>query len=74
MEKLHSIICVSIENLKKLKHHTFQKRALVLSIICSKYKNDGENILKEEESIETLKIFGLIKKYIITLKRWLKKT
>ena len=32
----------------------------VLSIICSKCKNEEENILKVEESIEILKIPGLI--------------
>ena len=45
---------VSIANLKNLKYHT-----LVLSIICSKYKNDDKKIFKEEESIEILKILGL---------------
>ena len=52
---------VSIENLKNLKHNTSWKRkTLVLSIICSKYKNEDEKIFKEEESIEILKILDLI--------------
>ena len=33
-----------------------------------------KKIFKEEESIEILKILGLIKKFVITLKIWLKKT
>ena len=37
------------------------KKTLVLSIICSKYENEDEKIIKEEELIETLEIFGLTK-------------
>ena len=32
----------------------------VLSITCSKYQKEDEKIFEEEESIEILKIFGLI--------------
>ena len=32
----------------------------VFSIICNKCKNEDEKIFKEEESIEILKILGLI--------------
>ena len=35
-------------------------KTLVLSTICSKYKNEDEKIFKEEESIEILKILRLI--------------
>ena len=35
-------------------------KTLVLSIIWSKRKNENEKIFKEEESIEILKILGLI--------------
>ena len=35
-------------------------KTLVLSIIWSKCKNENEKIFKEEESIEILKILGLI--------------
>ena len=51
---------VSTENLKILKYHTFLKKTLVLSIICSKCKNEDEKIFTEEELIEILKILGLI--------------
>ena len=45
--------------MKNLKYHTFYKK-IFLSIICSKCKNEDEKIFKEEESIEILKISGLI--------------
>ena len=35
------------------------EKTIVLSIICSKCKNEDEKIFKEEESIEILKILGL---------------
>ena len=50
---------VSIENLKTL-NNTILKKTLALSVICSKCKNEDQKIFKEEESIETLKIVGLI--------------
>ena len=37
------------------------RKKLVLSITCSKCNNEDEKIFKEEESIEILKILGLIK-------------
>ena len=51
----------SIENIKILKYHTFSKKILVFSIICSKWENEEEKMFKEEESIEILKIYGLFK-------------
>ena len=50
----------SIENLKNLKY-TFLKKT-VLSIMCSKCKNENEKLFKEEESIsiEISKITALI--------------
>ena len=35
-------------------------KTLVHSIICSKYKDEDEKLFKEEESIEILKVLGLI--------------
>ena len=49
------LFAASIENLKNLKYH-----ASVLSIICSKFKNEDEKVFKESESVEILKIPGLI--------------
>ena len=43
-----------IENLTILKYHTFSKKTLVLSITCSKGKNEDEKIFKEKESVEAL--------------------
>ena len=43
----------SINNLEK---------RLVLFVICSKCKIEDQKIFKEEDSIETLKILGLIEK------------
>ena len=58
------IDCVIFGKYRKFKNpkisYIFQK-ALVLSIIWSKNKNEDEKIFKEEESIEILKILGLIK-------------
>ena len=67
--------------MKELKYGKFEKpkisylleKTLVLSIICSKYKNEDEKLFKEEKSNEILKIIGLIEN-IITLKLSLKKT
>ena len=52
---------VSTESLKFLKYHNFFKKALLFSIICSKFKNEDEQLFKEKESIEILKILSLIK-------------
>ena len=41
---------------------TYFQKKLALSIICIKCEYEDEKIFKEEESIEILKIFGLIKK------------
>ena len=46
------------KNLKNLKDILDEK--LVLSIICNKCKNEDEKVFKDEESIEILKILGLI--------------
>ena len=54
MENYVALFVANTENLNILKYH-----ALVLSIICSKYKNEDEKIFNEE-SIEILKIPDLI--------------
>ena len=60
MKKLYCIICGKYRKFEKLKISNILEKKLVLSIICSKYKNEDENIFKEEESIEMPKILGLI--------------
>ena len=62
-KKIETIYCVIYG-----KHRKFEKpkilypwrKTFVVSIFWSKYKNEGEKILKEEKSIEILKILGLI--------------
>ena len=46
--------------MKNLKYHTSFKKTLVFSIIYSKCKNEDERFFKDEESIEILKVLGLI--------------
>ena len=50
----------SIENLKNLKTLYLLEKTLVLSIIFNKCKIEDEKMFKEKESIEILKILGLI--------------
>ena len=60
MKKCIALVAVSIEILKNLKYHTSFEKTLVFSIICSKCKNEDERFFKDEESIEILKVLGLI--------------
>ena len=60
MKKLYCLICGKNRKLEKSKISYFLEKTLVLSIICSKCKNEDEKIFKEEESSEILKILGLI--------------
>ena len=43
-----ALFVVTVENLENLKYHTFWKKTLVISISCSKCKNEDEKIFKEE--------------------------
>ena len=60
MEKLFCVIFGKYRKFEKPKISYLLEKTLVLSIICSKCKNEDEKIFKEEESIEILKILGLI--------------
>ena len=60
MKNLYSVICGKYIKFQKPKILYLLEKALVLSIICNKCKNEDEKISKEKESIEILKIFGLI--------------
>ena len=62
MEELYCVICGKYRKFEKPKISYLLEKTLVLSIICSKCKNEDEKIFKEEESIEILKILGLIEK------------
>ena len=60
MKKSCCIICGKYRKFEKPKISDIYKKT-VLSIICSKCKNEGEKIFKEEESIKISKIVGLFK-------------
>ena len=61
MKKVCCVNCGKYRKFKKSKISYISEKTLVLSINCCKCENEDEKILKEEESIEVLKIFGLIK-------------
>ena len=60
MKKLYCVICGKYRKFEKPKISYLLEKTLVLSIICSKCKNEDEKLFKEEESIEILKIIRLI--------------
>ena len=60
MKKLYCVISGKYRKFEKPKISYLLEKTLVLSIICSKCKNEDEKLFKEEESIEVLKILGLI--------------
>ena len=59
MNKLYCIIYGQYRKLEK-PNVIYLIKILVLSIICSKCKNDEGKIFKEKESIEILNILGLL--------------
>ena len=70
MKKIYFIQCKKYEKFKNLKiSYTFDKTSVV-SIICVKCGSKDEKIFKEGQSIEILKIDGLVpNKYIIISKK-----
>ena len=56
MKKLFCVICSKYRKFEKNKMSYLLEKILVLSIICSKCKNEDE----DKDSIETLKILRLI--------------
>ena len=60
MKKLYWVICGKYRKFEKPQIPYLLEKTLVFSIICSKCKNEDEKLFKEEESIEILKILGLI--------------
>ena len=60
MKKLYYVVYGKYRKFEKPKISYLLEKTLVLSIICSKCKNEGEKTFKKEESIEILKIPGLI--------------
>ena len=60
MKKLYCLIFGKYKKFEKPKISSLIEKALVLSISCSKCKNEDEQLFKEEKPTETLKILGLI--------------
>ena len=60
MKKSYCVICGKYRKFEKPKISYLLEKILALSIICSKCKNEDEKIFKGEESIDILKILGLI--------------
>ena len=54
------VICGKYRNFEQTKIPYILKKALALSVICNKCKNEDEQIFKEKESVIILKILGLI--------------
>ena len=52
MKKLYCVACGKYRGFEKPKISYILDKTLVLSIVCSKCKNEDEKIFKEEESIE----------------------
>ena len=60
MKKLYWVIFGKYRKFEKPKISYLLKKALLLSIISSKCNNGYERIFTEEDSIQILKVFGLI--------------
>ena len=60
MEKLYCFICGKYRKFGKPKISYLLEKTLVLCIISGKCKNKDEKLFKKEETIEILKILGLI--------------
>ena len=60
MKKVYCIICGKYRKFKKPKISYLLEKISILSIICSKCKNNDQKIFKEGKSIKILKIIGLI--------------
>ena len=63
MKKIYCATSGRCIKLEKPKISYLLEKTLVLSIICSKCKNEDKKLFKEEESIEISKVLGLIEIY-----------
>ena len=60
MEKLYyCFICRKYRKFEKLKISYLFGKTFVLSVICSKWKNEDKKIFEEKDSIEILAVLGL---------------
>ena len=57
---MYCVICGTYRKFEKLKISYLLEKTFVVSSICKKCKNEDEKLFKEKESIEILKVFGLI--------------
>ena len=60
MKKSYCVICGKYRKFKNPKISYILEKTLILYIIFNKCKNKDKKIFKKEESIEILKILGLI--------------
>ena len=60
MKKLYCVICGKYRKFEKPKIWYLLEKTLLLTITCSKCKDEDEKMFKEEDSVEVLKILGLI--------------
>ena len=60
MKKIYCTKCKKYKEFKKPKISYICDRILLFSSICKKCRSEDEKIFQEEESIEILKIIGLI--------------
>ena len=60
MKKMYCVNCGNYTKFEKPKISYILEKTLVLSVICSKCRNEDEKRSKEEKSIEMLKNLRLI--------------
>ena len=60
MKNVCFVVCGRYRKFEKPKISYLLEKKLVLSIICSKFKNENEKLLKEEKSVEIIKTLDLI--------------
>ena len=60
MKKIYWVICGKHKKIRNPTIRCIFGERLVLSIMCSKCRNEDAKVFKEEESIEKWKILGLI--------------
>ena len=60
MKIIYCVICGKHSKSKNPKKSCIFKKTLLLSIICSKCKNENQKVFTEEKPIEILKILGSI--------------
>ena len=58
MSNLYCVICGTYRKFEKPKTSYLLEKRLAISLVCS--KNENKKLFKEEESLEILKIIGLI--------------